>query len=71
MAHSPHNSWTAPWSIIDLQGFSQLLLPVPTTKSDLESLCAQFNHYDKTHYTVGQLDPGGLDMGTPRPGATT
>ena len=57
------NSWAAPWTIIHHQGFARLLFPIPTTQSDLQSLCAQFNQYYKIHYTLGELDAGSLDMG--------
>lgn len=51
------------WTPIGLQAFAQILFPVPTTQSDLQSLCDQFNEYYQfpTPYTLGQLDVGGLD----------
>lgn len=61
------NEWTADWSIINQQNFSKLLFPIPTTESDLESLCKQFNQSYGTNYTLSQLNADNLDMGDPSP----
>ncbi|HEY7216645.1 MAG TPA: hypothetical protein VIC28_18635 [Thermoanaerobaculia bacterium] len=61
------SSWSAVWKVLEQQGFSQLLFPVPTTQSDLQSLCDQFNHYYGTSYSLSELNAGGLDMGDSEP----
>jgi len=61
------NSWSAVWTILQQPGFAQLLFPVPTTQSDLQSLCDQFNQYYGTSYELSDLDPGNLNMGDPAP----
>jgi nucleoside phosphorylase len=61
------NSWEANWSVVGLPGFKQLLFPIPTVQSDLESLVSQFNKYYQTSYTLAQLDPNGLNMGDAQP----
>ena len=61
------NGWMAQWKDIDLAGFQKLLFPVPSVKTDLESLVTQFNAYYQTSYTLAQLDPDGLNMGDAQP----
>lgn len=61
------NSWSAVWTVLQQSGFGQLLFPVPTTQSDLQSLCDQFNRYYKTSYSLSDLNPGNLNMGDPSP----
>jgi hypothetical protein len=61
------NGWTANGATLANASFKQLLFPVPTKASDLETLCSQFNQqYHKT-YTLSELDPGGLNLGDPTP----
>ena len=61
------NGWTANGATLANANFKQLLFPVPTKASDLETLCSQFNQqYHKT-YTLSELDPGGLNLGDPTP----
>ena len=57
------NGWTATTAILDATGFGRLLLPIPTTQADLETLAAGFNSQYKTGYTLSQLDPDGLNLG--------
>ena len=47
--------------------FNQLLFPVPTKASDLQTLCSQFNQHYRTNYTLAQLDPNGLNLGDVTP----
>jgi nucleoside phosphorylase len=61
------NSWSGPNTILDSSGFAKLLFPIPTTASDLESLCSQFNAYYKTAYALSDLDPDGLNGGDSSP----
>ena len=57
------NTWTGVDTVLNSKGFPALLFPVPATLSDLQSLCAQFNQYYRTDYTLSQLDPNGLSKG--------
>jgi nucleoside phosphorylase len=61
------NSWTPNWTIISDKAFSNLLFPVPTTKTDLASIAAQFNKFYGTNYPLSGLDPDGLNMGAAVP----
>jgi nucleoside phosphorylase len=61
------NSWSAPDSILSSAGFSKLLFPIPTTSSDLQSLANQLNKFYDTHYSLADLDPGGLNSGDASP----
>jgi hypothetical protein len=61
------NDWDADWATIKEKHFKELLFPVPTKKSDLQSLCEQFNKYYGTSYTLAQLNPGNLNMGNAQP----
>jgi nucleoside phosphorylase len=61
------NDWEADWATINQKNFKSLLFPVPTKKSDLQSLCEQFNKYYGTSYTLSQLNPGDLNMGNAQP----
>lgn len=61
------NSWSGADSILNKAGFPALLFPIPTTASDLKSLCSQFNQYYKTNYSLSDLDPKGLNTGDPSP----
>ena len=57
------NAWTSVDSVLKAGGFGSLLFPVPTTESDLQGLCAQFNTYYGTKYSIFELDPDGLNSG--------
>jgi len=59
------NAWTAPETLLNQAGFNKLLLPIPTTSADLTSLCAQFNDYYNSTYTLAELNPGDLNTGDP------
>jgi nucleoside phosphorylase len=61
------NGWTASNAVLANANFTRLLFPVPTKASDLQALCSQFNQHYETTYTLAQLDPGGLNMGSPTP----
>jgi len=63
------NSWSAVWKVLQQSGFKKLLFPVPTTQSDLQSLCKQLNEYYsyKPPYTLSQLNPHDLNMGSSSP----
>ncbi len=62
------NSWSAVDTLLNNPGFGSLLLPIPTTATDLQSLCTQFNRYYKTSFSLAELDPDGLNSGDPSPG---
>jgi nucleoside phosphorylase len=61
------NNWDANWGVVGLSGFKQLLFPIPTTESDLNSLCSQFNSYYKTSFPLSELNPDNLNMGDAEP----
>ena len=48
------NSWTAIDTVLDTPGFTSLLLPIPTTATDLQSLCTQFNQYYSTSFSLSE-----------------
>lgn len=62
------NAWKAGWSIISQTGFKKLLFPIPTTTSDLQSLCKQFNQSYNTSYSLDELNVNNLNMGDASPG---
>lgn len=61
------NDWIASDAVLDHAGFQQLLFPVPTTMTDLQGLCKQFNEYYNTSYTLAELDPNNLNLGDATP----
>jgi hypothetical protein len=61
------NAWASVDSVLHAGGFGSLLFPVPTTESDLQGLCAQFNAYYGTSYSIFELDPDGLNSGDTLP----
>jgi hypothetical protein len=61
------NGWTANGATLANANFKQLLFPVPTKASDLETLCSQFNQQYHKAYTLSELDPDGLNLGDPTP----
>lgn len=61
------NAWAAPETILNHPGFNKLLFPVPTTSTDLTSLCKQFNKYYNETYTLAELNPGDLNAGDASP----
>lgn len=61
------NGWKANDAILGSADFKQLLFPVPMTATDLQALSSEFNQHYRSHYTVGQLDPDGLNLGDPAP----
>jgi nucleoside phosphorylase len=61
------NGWKAGDTTLNNAAFNQLLFPVPTRTSDLQTLCEQFNQHYKTSYTLAQLDPDGLNLGGATP----
>lgn len=63
------NKWSANWSVLDKSSFKKLLFAIPTKQSDLQSLCDQLNKfYDyKPPYTLSQLNPSDLNMGSSSP----
>jgi hypothetical protein len=56
------NTWHAGWSLMSHAGFSKLLFPVPTTSSDLESICSQFNSFWGVKYALTDLNPGNVNV---------
>jgi hypothetical protein len=44
-----------------------LLLPIPTTATDLKSIASQFNKFYGTNYSYDQLDPDKLNLGAKAP----
>jgi hypothetical protein len=61
------NAWTSVDSVLHAGGFGSMLFPVPTTESDLQGLCSQFNKYYGTSYSIFDLDPDGLNSGDTLP----
>jgi len=61
------NAWSAPGAILNNTGFGKLLFPIPTTASDLQGICSQFNQKYGTNYSLANLDPNGLNTGDPVP----
>ena len=61
------NGWKASDATLENANFNQLLFPVPTKASDLQTLCSQFNQHYRTNYTLAQLDPNGLNLGDVTP----
>lgn len=59
--------WKCNPALLSDAKFKKLLFPVPTTITDLNTLCAQFNAHYKTNYTLTQLDPDKLNFGTAVP----
>jgi hypothetical protein len=62
------SAWLADWTLAGSMDFAKLLLPVPTTQSDLTSVCGQFNSFYKSTYTLQQLDVDTLDLAKGAPG---
>ena len=61
------NAWKAGETTLRKPGFAKLLFPIPTTASDLQALCSQFNQHYGSNYPLSQLDPNGLNMGDASP----
>lgn len=61
------NDWSGADTVLDVSGFARLLLPIPATPTDLQSLVAQFNRYYRSGYSLSDLDPGNLDIGDAAP----
>jgi len=60
-------NWKAGWTVVSKSGFTQLLVPVPTTGTDMTSIVDQFNKFYNTSYTISELNPGNLNMGDNEP----
>jgi len=61
------SSWTANSPLSSASSFSSLLMPIPTTAADLNELCRQFNSHHSSTYSLSELAPGGLCLGTLSP----
>lgn len=61
------NAWQGSNATLAIAGFGKLLFPVPSKASDLADLCAQFNSFYSTKYTLAELDPHGLNSGNTTP----
>jgi nucleoside phosphorylase len=61
------NAWSAAQTVLHKAGFATLLMPVPTTESDLQGLVTQFNAYYGSNYSIFDLDPDGLNSGDTQP----
>jgi len=61
------NPWNPVWTLLGGKAFGSLLFPVPTTAADLKSICAQFNTFYGSKYSLNKLNPGNLNMGAPSP----
>jgi len=61
------NSWSGSNATLANGHFKQLLFPIPTKSSDLDTLRSQFNQHYNTNCTMTQLDPDGLNMGDATP----
>lgn len=59
------NGWTANGATLGNANFNQLLFPVPTKTSDLQTLCSQFNQHYHGSFTLSELDPDGLKSRRP------
>lgn len=57
------NTWQAGWQLIAQPAFRQLLVPIPTTTTDIGTLVSQFNTFYKTSYTEADLNIDNLNMG--------
>jgi hypothetical protein len=61
------NAWSAPGAMLTNASFAKLLMPIPTTKSDLQGIATQFNKFYDTSYSLADFDPQSLNMGDPSP----
>jgi nucleoside phosphorylase len=61
------NDWQPSGTTLANANFRQLLFPVPTKESDLQTLSSEFNRHYGTNYTLTQLDPDGLNLGDATP----
>jgi nucleoside phosphorylase len=61
------NAWNPDWTLLGGKGFGNQLFRVPTTAADLKSICAQFNTFYNSKYSLNQLNPDNLNMGAPSP----
>lgn len=61
------NAWQAGWQVIDEPAFAQLLFPIPTIASDLNTILTQFNAFYHTSFALADVNVGGLDMGDATP----
>jgi nucleoside phosphorylase len=61
------STWSPNWTIINNAAFGQLLFPIPTTASDIQSIASQFNQFYNTTYPLSELNPGNLNMGASAP----
>jgi len=73
-SNQPQSSWpvyTSPWNpdwtLVGGKAFGNLLFPIPTTAADLKSICAQFNTFYSSKYSLNQLNADNLNMGAPSP----
>ena len=61
------NSFSPPWSVIEQSGFNSLLVKIPVTSTNLQTIATQFNKYYSSSYSLTQLDAGGLCLPTTLP----
>jgi nucleoside phosphorylase len=61
------NAWVPAWEVVQSAGFSQQLMSIPTTRTDLQSLAQQFNTRYGSNYALSELDPNNLCSGAPVP----
>jgi nucleoside phosphorylase len=61
------SSWAPSSPILAKPGFQQLLLPIPSTHSDLQALADALNKKRGTTYSLSTLDPDGLSMADAHP----
>jgi nucleoside phosphorylase len=61
------NAWHANWNLISHAGFNNLLFPVPTTSSDLQSIGEQFNSFWHVSYKLTDLNPGNVKLADAQP----
>jgi nucleoside phosphorylase len=61
------NAWHAGWGLMSHAGFKKLLFPVPTTLSDLQSICSQFNSFWGVSFTLTDLNPGNVNTADSQP----
>jgi kumamolisin len=61
------SSWKASWGVVSKTGFTQLLVPVPTTAGDISSIANQFNQFYNSSYPLSELDPGDLSIADKKP----
>ena len=61
------STWAPTSTILARAGFQQLLLPIPTTQTDLQTLADALNKKRQSTYSLSTLDPDSLSMADAHP----